>query len=116
MIDPSDKQTAPLPLDPPKRGRGRPKTGSAMTPAEKQRAYRERLKERNVKSVTYNEGMARLEKELYEANQRADLLQDALDLVKNGESGELQFWKKRAEDAEAINKNLVQKMREMEKG
>lgn len=46
MIDPTDKQTIALPLDeqPAKKRRGRPATGQAMTPAEKQRAYRERLK------------------------------------------------------------------------
>ena len=46
MIDPADKQTQSLPLDeqPAKRKRGRPATGAAMTPAEKQRAYRERVK------------------------------------------------------------------------
>ena len=46
MIDPADKQTKTLPLDeqPAKRKRGRPATGNAMTPAEKQRAYRERQK------------------------------------------------------------------------
>lgn len=51
MIDPADTQTQSLPLDnaPVKRGRGRPSTGKAMTPAEKQRAYRERLKQRESK-------------------------------------------------------------------
>ena len=46
MIDPADKQTQPLPLDeqPAKKRRGRPSTGKAMTPAEKQRAYRDRQK------------------------------------------------------------------------
>lgn len=44
MKDQADKQTQPLPLEQPKRGRGRPSTGAAMTPAEKQRAYRERQK------------------------------------------------------------------------
>jgi|GEM_PF-1969294 len=46
MIDPADKQTQSLPLDelPAKKRRGRPSTGKAMTPAEKQRAYRERQK------------------------------------------------------------------------
>lgn len=46
MIDTNDKATQPLPLDeqPMKRKRGRPATGTAMTPAEKQRAYRERQK------------------------------------------------------------------------
>lgn len=51
MIDPADNQTQSLPLDtaPVKRGRGRPSTGKALTPAEKQRAYRERLKKRESK-------------------------------------------------------------------
>lgn len=46
MIDPAEQQTQALPLDeqPAKRKRGRPATGKAMTPAEKQRAYRERKK------------------------------------------------------------------------
>lgn len=45
MIDPTDKKTQTLALDEPpaKRKRGRPATGQAMTAAEKQRAYRERL-------------------------------------------------------------------------
>lgn len=48
MIDPTDKATQPLPLDEPpqRKRRGRPSTGKAMTPAEKQRAYRERQKAR----------------------------------------------------------------------
>lgn len=45
MIDPADKQTAYLPLEQPKRGRGRPATGAALTPAQKQKAYRERQKQ-----------------------------------------------------------------------
>lgn len=45
MIDPADKQTKSLPLEQPKRGRGRPSTGAAMTPAEKQKAYRKRMAE-----------------------------------------------------------------------
>lgn len=46
MIDPADQQTQALTLDeqPAKKRRGRPATGKAMSPAEKQRAYRERLK------------------------------------------------------------------------
>ncbi|MEN4750995.1 hypothetical protein ABEH28_14700 [Pseudomonas sp. Ps21-P2] len=43
MIDQTDTQTQQIPFEA-KRGRGRPKTGKAMTPAEKQRAYRERNK------------------------------------------------------------------------
>jgi len=37
-------KTQPIALEQPKRGRGRPATGAAMTPAEKQKAYRERQK------------------------------------------------------------------------
>ncbi len=45
MIDPTDKQTQPLPLEQPKRGRGRPATGKALTDAERARRYRGRLRE-----------------------------------------------------------------------
>lgn len=55
MIDALDKQTQSLQFEPAKRGRGRPKTGKAMTPAEKQRAYRERQKEA-AGNVTENGG------------------------------------------------------------
>lgn len=51
MIDPADKQTEALPLEPQKRGRGRPSTGQAMTPAEKQRAYRKRLADQQKSQV-----------------------------------------------------------------
>jgi len=79
VIDPTDKQTAALPLEQPKpgklsnvtkkttsgfdlskktgfpeiekRGRGRPATGAAMTPAEKQRAYRQRLADQKKSQV-----------------------------------------------------------------
>lgn len=66
MIDPTDKQTQNLPLDstPVKRGRGRPSTGKAMTPAEKQRAYRERMK---------NEGRERyLERQITELREKLE--------------------------------------------
>lgn len=54
MIDPADQQTKALPLDeqPTKRKRGRPDTGKAMTPAEKQRAYRERMKSRQGEKMS----------------------------------------------------------------
>ncbi|MBA1238692.1 hypothetical protein G7015_09405 [Pseudomonas kunmingensis] len=54
MIDPADKQTQTLPLDeqPAKRKRGRPATGTAMTQAEKQRAYRERMKSKQGKNMS----------------------------------------------------------------
>jgi hypothetical protein len=43
MNDSVDNSLPSLPFEQ-KRGRGRPKTGQAMTPAEKQKAYRERVK------------------------------------------------------------------------
>lgn len=54
MIDPADQLTKTLPLDeqPAKRKRGRPATGAAMTPAEKQRAYRERVKSKQGGSMS----------------------------------------------------------------
>lgn len=77
MIDPADNQTQELPLVQPKRGRGRPVTGAAMTPAEKQRAYRQRQAEqrstqvpiKTIEIITEEAGaqIASLEKQLAEA-------------------------------------------------
>lgn len=90
MIDPADKQTQPLPLDeqPAKRKRGRPATGKAMTPAEKQRAYRERQKKKhNGTAECPGESRAReamhrqiieLRIELMEANETIKKLKDVL--------------------------------------
>lgn len=86
MIDPADKQTQALPLDeqPAKRKRGRPATGKAMTPAEKQRAYRERMKSRNATEnavpsellekvrATAAERIEKLEQQLADAIARAE--------------------------------------------
>ncbi|HFD6776184.1 TPA: hypothetical protein ACF3MO_006032 [Pseudomonas aeruginosa] len=47
MIDPTDKQTQPLPLEQPKRGRGRPATGKALSNAERARRYRANKKKRD---------------------------------------------------------------------
>ena len=55
MIDTNDNQTQALPLDQAKRGRGRPATGKALSPAEKQKAYRERLANKgNVTEIEDN--------------------------------------------------------------
>jgi hypothetical protein len=51
MIDPADKETQSPPLEQPKRKRGRPSTGKAMTPAEKQKAYRERINDQLIKAI-----------------------------------------------------------------
>lgn len=67
MIDANDKATQPLPLDeqPMKRKRGRPATGTAMTPAEKQRAYRERQsKLRDQKPTTDHQTVQALDHEV----------------------------------------------------
>jgi|TARA_A100001518_G_C1226324_1_gene75748 hypothetical protein len=67
MIDPADQLTQALPLDdqPAKRKRGRPATGKAMTPAEKQRAYRERQKAKSTCiSPATAEEIKRLQKEI----------------------------------------------------
>ncbi|NYU30305.1 hypothetical protein [Pseudomonas aeruginosa] len=47
MIDPTDKQTQPLPFEQPKRGRGRPATGKALSDAERARRYRANKKKRD---------------------------------------------------------------------
>lgn len=67
MIDTNDKATQPLPLDeqPMKRKRGRPSTGKAMTPAEKQRAYRERQKKlRDQKPAADHQTVQALDQEV----------------------------------------------------
>ncbi|MFP6416429.1 hypothetical protein [Pseudomonas aeruginosa] len=48
MIDPADKQTQALPLEQPKRGRGRPATGKALSDAERARRYRANKKNRDA--------------------------------------------------------------------
>ncbi|OGQ51880.1 MAG: hypothetical protein A3J24_11375 [Deltaproteobacteria bacterium RIFCSPLOWO2_02_FULL_53_8] len=93
MIDPTDKQTAALPLEQPKRGRGRPSTGAAMTPAEKQRAYRQRLAEQKNNQVpeakfgkvrsTAAERIEQLEQQLADAITRAELAEARADVMGN---------------------------------
>ncbi len=76
MIDPADQQTQALPLDeqPAKKRRGRPATGQAMTPAEKQRAYRERLKS-NVTANVHKRVEEDLRAELAKALARIEELE-----------------------------------------
>lgn len=63
MIDPANKQNQALPLEQPKRGRGRPATGAAMTPAEKQKAYRERQKKEAATDVIARSDTSELAKQ-----------------------------------------------------
>ena len=104
MIDPTDKQTQAIPLEQQKRGRGRPATGAAMTPAEKQKAYRERQKKEAAADV---DGQIKLLRHLLEQaredNQRLagkvlELRKDNDDLIKvlDEASKEKKYWIDRA--------------------
>ncbi|MGX5724796.1 hypothetical protein ACWKWZ_07145 [Metapseudomonas otitidis] len=101
MIDTDDKATPPLPLDeqPMKRKRGRPSTGKAMTPAEKQRAYRERQKKLSDQKADAEQEKAYAgmwEKRYEHASRKVeDLLKD-LALKET----QLNHWIQRAEAAE----------------
>jgi putative heme degradation protein len=88
MIDHLEKQNQSLALEQPKRGRGRPATGAAMTPAEKQKAYRERQKKEAMADI---DGQIKLLRHLLEQaredNQRLagkvlELRKDNDDLIK----------------------------------
>lgn len=100
MIDHLEKQTQLLTLEQPKRGRGRPATGAAMTPAEKQKAYRERQKKEAAADV---DGQIKLLRHLLEQaredNQRLagkvlELRKDNDDLIKvlDEASKEKKYW------------------------
>jgi len=75
MIDPADKQTQQLALEKPKRARGRPATGAAMTPAEKQKAYRERLKSNVTEKEKPTEEVEKLKEMARAEFKRAESLQ-----------------------------------------
>lgn len=102
MIDPTDKQTQPLALEQPKRGRGRPATGAALTPAQKQKAYRERLKSNvTVKGecpIKLREALERLgerqiqlEKELGEWARRARAAEQRLEDIEKSNVTEKEY-------------------------
>lgn len=104
MIAPTDKKNQPLALEQPKRGRGRPATGAAMTQAEKQKAYRERQKKEAAADV---DGQIKLLRHLLEQaredNQRLagkvlELRKDNDDLIKvlDEASKEKKYWIDRA--------------------
>jgi len=150
MIDPTDKQTAALPLEQPKpgklsnvtkkttsgfdlskktgfpeiekRGRGRPATGAAMTPAEKQRAYRQRLKEQNANQVpaawhkadraAQDERIEQLEQQQAEAKQLIKKLKADL----SGATDMLEHMKFRFEEQRAIADKFAATIRDMKKG
>lgn len=72
MIDHMDKQTQPLPLEP-KRGRGRPATGKALSNAERQRRYREAQKAQRNENI-HKEVAEDLRAQLAEALEDIELL------------------------------------------
>lgn len=102
MIDPTDKQTEALPLEPQKRGRGRPSTGQAMTPAEKQRAYRQRLADQQKSQVpavqlekvrsTAAEYLEKLGQQLADAKAENEKLMAMLEAAQK----EISYWTQRA--------------------
>jgi len=73
MKDHTDKQTAELPFNGnvPKK-RGRPKTGKALSNAEKQRLYRQRKAQRD-QAVAYREEVELLYAQLVTATREVDL-------------------------------------------
>lgn len=105
MIDPADQQTQSLPLDeqPAKRKRGRPATGNAMTPAEKQRAYRERQKQKAAPELGLRGALENWEtacRNLGAANERVKALEDQvqrLQTVRDELISELRATKKKLE-------------------
>lgn len=106
MIDPADKQTQALPLEQPKRGRGRPATGKALSDAERARRYRANKKNRNaqpsrketpsipadgVKEIL--DGWQRTQEELDQALQRITELEAELaSRVTKKEEAEAKTW------------------------
>ncbi|ELO0903445.1 hypothetical protein MWX38_15685 [Pseudomonas aeruginosa] len=106
MIDPADKQTQALPLEQPKRGRGRPATGKALSDAERARRYRANKKNRNaqpsrketpsipadgVKEIL--DGWQRTQEELDQALQRITELEAELaSRVTKKEEAEAKAW------------------------
>ena len=74
MIDHLDKQTQSLPLEP-KRGRGRPATGQALSNAERQRRYREAKKKQRNENM-HKDVAEGLRAELAEALVEIELLNE----------------------------------------
>ncbi|EQB8422196.1 hypothetical protein ACYUS5_006370 [Pseudomonas aeruginosa] len=93
MIDPADKQTQALPLGQPKRGRGRPATGKALTDAERARRYRANKKKRDAQPSQKTPDNADLLKQLAQAQARIAELEAELTsrITKNGET-EAKTW------------------------
>ncbi|HBO1167732.1 TPA: hypothetical protein ACGJ44_005095 [Pseudomonas aeruginosa] len=92
MIDPTDKQTQPLPLEP-KRGRGRPATGKALSDAERARRYRANKKNRDAQPSQKTPNNVDLLKQLTQAHKRiAELEAELASLVTENDETEAKTW------------------------
>ncbi|EPJ9722356.1 hypothetical protein L4Q67_024070 [Pseudomonas aeruginosa] len=93
MIDPTDKQTQPLPLEQPKRGRGRPATGKALTDAERARRYRANKKKRDDQPSQKVPENVDLLKQLAQAQARiAELEAKLASRVTENDKAEAKTW------------------------
>ncbi|HCF4682007.1 TPA: hypothetical protein NIF36_006258, partial [Pseudomonas aeruginosa] len=93
MIDPTDKQTQPLPLEQPKRGRGRPATGKALTDAERARRYRANKKKRDDQPSQKVPENVDLLKQLAQAQARiAELEAELASRVTENDKAEAKTW------------------------
>ncbi|EJH4830883.1 hypothetical protein L4Z61_002933 [Pseudomonas aeruginosa] len=93
MIDPTDKQTQPLPLEQPKRGRGRPATGKALSDAERARRYRANKKNRDAQPSQKTPENVDLLKQLAQAQARiAELEAELASRVTKKEEAEAKTW------------------------
>ncbi|MFO1749275.1 hypothetical protein QOT40_28855 [Pseudomonas aeruginosa] len=93
MIDPADKQTQALPLEQPKRGRGRPATGKALSDAERARRYRANKKKRDDQASQKTPDNVDLLKQLAQAHKRiAELEAELASLVTENDEAEAKTW------------------------
>ncbi|EOZ3002763.1 TPA: hypothetical protein ACGJTL_006416 [Pseudomonas aeruginosa] len=93
MIDPADKQTQALPLEQPKRGRGRPATGKALSDAERARRYRANKKNRDAHPSQKTPENVDLLKQLAQAQARiAELEAELASRVTKKEEAEAKTW------------------------
>lgn len=93
MIDPADKQTQALPLEQPKRGRGRPATGKALSDAERARRYRANKKKRDAQPSQKTPDNVDLLKQLAQAHKRiAELEAELASLVTENDEAEAKTW------------------------
>ncbi|HHK3972424.1 hypothetical protein N1F44_14925 [Pseudomonas aeruginosa] len=97
MIDPTDKQTQPLPLEQPKRGRGRPATGKALSDAERARRYRANKKKRDAQpsqKKPSSSDIERLQEQLTQARARiAELEAELASRVTENDEPEAKTWR-----------------------